>query len=209
MDSATLAHLLRTDLVPRAYASSPEVRDRRELLRSRAVLVGLRASRKNRIHALLAKGGLHSPVSDLFGRQWLATVVMESVYRATAEGYLRLINALGEEIEAISRELRSLVKEEPQAQLLMSLPGIGYYSALVLLAEIGDLGRFPCAATNAYPGAKPRTAPTLAVRDHVPSDVVPAAELPLLFAPPHAMSWLRFLLPTQSLVPEREADYPL
>src|SRR5438874_7406350 len=67
IDSATLAHLLRTDLVPRAYLAPRSLREVREVLRYRVQLVRLRTTIKNRVHALLAMRGLMSPVSDLFG----------------------------------------------------------------------------------------------------------------------------------------------
>ena len=42
VDARTLAHLLRTGLLPEAYIAPPELRDLRELLRHRATLVHLR-----------------------------------------------------------------------------------------------------------------------------------------------------------------------
>jgi len=35
------------------------------------------------------------------------------------------------------------VEQDPQAQLLCTMPGIGAYSALLILSEIGDIRRFP------------------------------------------------------------------
>jgi transposase len=55
IDAKTLAHLLRTGMLPEAYIAPPELRDLRELLRHRVVLVRLRTSVKNRVHALLAR----------------------------------------------------------------------------------------------------------------------------------------------------------
>ena len=36
-----------------------------------------------------------------------------------------------------------LAKEDEMASLLMTIPGIGYYSALLIVSEIGDIDRFP------------------------------------------------------------------
>ncbi len=33
--------------------------------------------------------------------------------------------------------------EDPRASLLTTIPGVGYYIALLLVAEIGDVNRFP------------------------------------------------------------------
>jgi transposase len=57
VDSKMLAHLLRTDLLPKAYIPTRETRDLRELLRYRASLVRFRTQIKNKIHAILSKNG--------------------------------------------------------------------------------------------------------------------------------------------------------
>jgi transposase len=36
----------------------------------------------------------------------------------------------------------TLAKEDEMASLLMTIPGIGYYSALLIVSEIGDINRF-------------------------------------------------------------------
>ena len=68
VDAMTLAHLLRTDLLPEAYVAPRELRDLRELLRHRSALTRMRSALKCRVHAMLAKHGIHHPYSDLFGR---------------------------------------------------------------------------------------------------------------------------------------------
>ena len=84
IDATILAHLLRTDLIPRAYLAPPTVRELRDLLRLRASLVRTRTALKNKIHAIVAKRGLRVPVTDLFGRagrSWLAEQALVPVHR--------------------------------------------------------------------------------------------------------------------------------
>src|SRR5205823_3861989 len=79
-DATDLADLLRMSRLPEAYVAPPAVRQLRELARQRAKLVALRSSLKAQVHAVLAKQGLHIPVSDLFGlggRQLLARAPLE------------------------------------------------------------------------------------------------------------------------------------
>lgn len=75
IDSETLAHLLRANLIPQAYAPSKDVRAIKRVLRQRMFLVRVQTMVKNRIHALLGQHVLERPeVSDLFGKvglQWL------------------------------------------------------------------------------------------------------------------------------------------
>jgi transposase len=58
VDAATLAQLLRADLLPEAWIAPQQVRDLRALLRHRAGLVRLSTSLKNRVHAVLADRGI-------------------------------------------------------------------------------------------------------------------------------------------------------
>jgi transposase len=83
VDSATLAHLLRADLLPESWKADRATRDARELLRLRISLGQERTSYKNQIHATLHQHGLRAPVSDLFGRQgraWLAVIFQQVVH---------------------------------------------------------------------------------------------------------------------------------
>jgi len=68
VDAPTLAHLLRTGLLPEAYIAPAELRDLRELLRHRAVLTRMRTAVKNRVHAQLARHGIRHAHTDLFGK---------------------------------------------------------------------------------------------------------------------------------------------
>jgi transposase len=67
VDARTLAHLLRTDLLPEAYIAPRELRDLRDLLRHRVALTRIRSALKQRVGAILAKHGIARPYSNLFG----------------------------------------------------------------------------------------------------------------------------------------------
>ena len=56
---------------------------------------------------------------------------------------MAIIGALNERIREVSKELERRVGENEGAKLLMTIPGISYFSALAILAEIGDISRFP------------------------------------------------------------------
>jgi transposase len=145
VDSATLAHLLRCDLLPESWKADRETQARRQQVRLRATLVRQRTRLKNQVHAVLHQQGLHSPVSDLFGRrgrQWLQAVKLPVQGRATVEVCCRMIDGYTEEIEKQNRQLSVEAREDARARLLTTIPGIGVYSAMLLLAEIGDIQRF-------------------------------------------------------------------
>jgi len=147
IDATTLAHLLRSDLIPRAYVPPPQVRDWRELVRHRAFLVRLRTRLKNRLHALLAKRGVAPPaVSDLFGvigLRWLKTLALAEPYGAMRTRYLAVLERLTQQIREAEQTIDQTVAAQPAAQLLETIPGVGRYLALLILAEIGEICRFP------------------------------------------------------------------
>src|SRR5262245_52155195 len=70
LDARGLNRLQRAGTLPAVWIPPSTLRDRRDLPRTRMVLVRQRPRLKNRIHAALAKYGVsRSDVSDLFGRQ--------------------------------------------------------------------------------------------------------------------------------------------
>src|SRR5882762_7788690 len=159
VDSATLAHLLRCDLLAESWRADRETQARRQQVRLRATLVRQRTRLKNQVHAVLHQQGLHSPVTDLFGkrgRQWLAGLKLPAAARESVNVCLRLLDGYSEEVQKQNLQLSERAKQDPRAQWLMTIPGIGECSAM-LLAEIGDLGRFrDKEALCSYAGLVPR-----------------------------------------------------
>jgi transposase len=148
IDATILAHLARADLLPTAYAPPVEIRELREVVRHRAKLVRERTRHKNRIHRVLAQYNIHAPCSDLFGKQGRVFLIevrdrLSTTSQLLLEDYLYLIGILNERITALNQLIRAWAKNDPRAALLMSMPGIGEYSAAIILAEIGDVHRFP------------------------------------------------------------------
>jgi transposase len=148
VDARTLAHLLRTGLLPEAYIAPPELRDLRDLLRHRATLVHLRTSIKNRVHALLARQGILPEHSDLFGtagRAYLSTLQLPHGPRRRLDSLLALIGDFDREITQTTREIDHRAKADPRVKLLCQIRGIGPYIAMLIIAEIGEVTRFPTA----------------------------------------------------------------
>jgi len=159
IDARVLGHLLRTDYLPTAYIPSVAVRDRRELLRYRCFLVRHRTSLKNRLHSLIAKRGISHPFSDLFGkagREWLCQLELPDIYLEEIEGIMEIIDQLEMKVKGLEKKIRERVEEDHLALLLLSVPGVGYFSSLLILAEIADIDRF-CDAKHlcSYAGLVP------------------------------------------------------
>lgn len=146
IDATTLAQLLRADLVPAVSIPPRAVRDPREILRYRASLVRLRTQFTNKLRAILSKTGVQPPTRTITGvksQRFLATVPVRPCYRLEFDGYLRLFETLPAEIHQVSQTIDAQAQADPEAQLLCTMPGIGAYSALLILSEIADVRRFP------------------------------------------------------------------
>src|SRR5438477_10915528 len=74
IDARTLAHLLRTNLLPEAWIAPPEVREGRRLVRLRAGPVRIRTRIKQQAHAVLGEHGMRVTASDMFGVRGLREV---------------------------------------------------------------------------------------------------------------------------------------
>jgi transposase len=146
VDSHMLAQLLRADLIATVHVSSLKTRKLKELLRHRQRLVRDATRMKNRIHMLLMKNNTSIPASDLFGvkgMKSLQEIDLPIYYRQQLKTYLTLYRQLTKQIEPLSKRVRRLARKDPMAQLLMTIPGIGFINAMFIVAEIEDISRFP------------------------------------------------------------------
>jgi transposase len=129
-------------------------------VRLRVTLGRQRARMKNLLQAVLHQEGFAKPVSDVFGkrgRQWLAGVELSAAARVAVDTYLRLIDQLDGLIAEQERELTRAAAADERARWLQTIPGIGAYSAMVILAEVGDVARFRDKKSLAsYAGLVPR-----------------------------------------------------
>jgi transposase len=148
VDARTLAHLLRADLLPEAYIAPRELRALRELLRHHIALTRLRTALKNRVHALLARQGVQHGRAELFGpqgRTFLAELSLPAPTRRRLESLLSLIADFDRELQALKREVRACARDDPRVTVLTRIPGVGPFIALLVIAEVGDVTRFPSA----------------------------------------------------------------
>jgi transposase len=154
-------YLAGGDVFPKSYLAPPAVRRMRSHFRQRLLLVRMRVALKNALHGQLFRLGvvIDEEVSDLFcrkGRRVLERLELDDHERGLIERKLQVVDQLTEHIEAMEAQLTEEIREDPRAQILMSLPGVGYLTAYTWLAEIGQLERFANGrALAAYAGCLP------------------------------------------------------
>jgi transposase len=161
IDARKLAELVRVNLFPAIWIPDRDTRRRRQLLHGRAFLVRQCTQIKNRIHGRLTTENLLFPHSDLYGRAgraWLNTIGLSPVLRGEVDRLLRLHDAVSSEINQLDNEVRRLRRDHPMIEPLHTIPGVGLFGALFLVAEIGTIERFRSShQLAAYAGLVPTT----------------------------------------------------
>ncbi len=147
LDTRGLLQLQRTGTLPTVWIPSHDLRDLRELPRTRMVLVRQRTQVKNRIHATLAKYALALPCSDVFGKRGRALLLQRLAELPPQTAFTTLcllahLDALTERITHIEQRMADLLEVNEEITLLMTIPGVGFILAVVILSEVGDVGRF-------------------------------------------------------------------
>jgi len=145
VNARILAQRLRADMLPLCFVPTRRQRDRRQFIRHRIHLVKVRTVVKNRIHALLDKHGLRSPYPTLFskkGLDWPHGLRLGFTDDAVLKSDLALLEALDEQIGFMEAKVAAVAVNDERVRLLMTMPGLGYFAASLLVAEICDIGRF-------------------------------------------------------------------
>ncbi len=155
VDARTLADLLRADMIPECYIPCQEIREVRDLARRRHYFVSTRTMFKNKIHAELSRRWIDYSKGDLFtqaGRDHL-----KSLQIAAVDDYLDSIEFLDAKIKELDSQIKEQALQDKYAKLLVTVPGISYYGALLISSEIADIKRFPdpehlCSYAKLAPG---------------------------------------------------------
>ena len=159
VDSATLAHLSRADLLPEAWMANQRTQQVRLLTRLRITLGQQRAKAKNQLQAVLHQEGFLKPVTDVFGkkgRAWLAGLALSPAARVVVEVWLQVIDQMDGAILEQETALKKMAEADARARWLQTVPGIGAYSAMVILGEVGEIERFGTKrALASYAGLTP------------------------------------------------------
>ncbi|MHB1434724.1 MAG: IS110 family RNA-guided transposase [Thermoplasmata archaeon] len=149
-DARRLAHLVRLDYFPRAYLPSEEVERLRDLVRMREDQVGKFRRTKQQLRALLVGHHLNHEAAkydDLFGVQalhWLRGVELAEPIEQQRMALLLEEGALYQrQVEVLTDGLAKAGADQDGVRILQSVPGIDYVLALTILAEVGDVKRFP------------------------------------------------------------------
>jgi len=162
VDAKTLVELLRADLIPEAYQINHDRRELRELTRGRLRLIQWRGKLQSTLWNQAIKYNV-----QISGSQWRQLEKLQRwlqpqlppAANLQAQLLLEQISQLQEHVHQIEEEIEKQIPFEASAERLMAVPGLGKVGAWTILAEIGDIRRFPSAKQfvsycRLVPGAK-------------------------------------------------------
>jgi len=160
-DAEVLADLLRTGMLPTCYVPPKEIRELRDIVRHRKVLVETVTVLKNKIRAILRREGVKCPFRDVLGKdamKWLSEVEVSPIQKDAILKLLVTADLIEKDVIGdYGRRIYAAFQFNEQAKILDTIPGISYLSAITILAEIGDIKRFPSDEELAsYAGLAPR-----------------------------------------------------
>jgi transposase len=163
LDAKGLNRLQRTGTLPTVWIPPMDLRDLRELLRTRMDLVVQRTELKNRIHAAMSRYCLIlEEAKDAFtiqGRQELDQLFQQLPPQTRFANSLLLeeFDDVQKRILRMEERMEEALEDSPEVRLLKTLPGVGRILSAVIALEIGDVKRFPSAGHLAsYAGTTPR-----------------------------------------------------
>src|SRR5215469_4762378 len=158
-DARHILRLLVENRFPRIWVPSWENRDVRQLLWHRHRMVQMRTRIMNQLQAVAVNEGLRCK-KRLWrekGRQQLESLTLAPWTSRRRRELLELLDRLNPTIAELSQAVEQEVEKFPEAQRLMTHPGVGALTALAFVLIIGDAERFACGKQIAsYLGLVPR-----------------------------------------------------
>lgn len=143
-DARLLRELLCEGRLPESWIPPEQVLEIRTLGRLYCALMGERQAWQQRIHAQLFHQGC-PPVRALLteaGRATLVTAELSPAGRQWVDTALRAIDALTTQITPLRAQLAGFARRQPGCRALQAHYGIGWLSAAIIWAELGDCRRF-------------------------------------------------------------------
>jgi transposase len=163
LDAGGLATLLHMGTLPAVWIPPGDLRDERELPRTRMAFSKVRTMLKNRIHSTLAKYALSLDTdSDIFTAKWrpqLLAVLQQlpAETRRCVDQELELLELLQAHIHRLEERILKRVEITPTIRRVMSIPGPAEILSIVIDRELGSIDRFPSPKHLAsYCGLVPR-----------------------------------------------------
>lgn len=162
-DAQGIAEVMRCGVYREVQVKNKSIREVSSLLSSRKQLVAQRTQSLMSLRGILKPFGVR--LGTMGKTKTAITKVLEKIRSfdlnpsviIAIENLLHVVIAITESVSRLDKEINQIIKDEPKAALLMSIPGIGPITSLKYLVEIGDPNRFKDSrSVGAYIGLTPK-----------------------------------------------------
>jgi transposase len=140
VDSEKLAKLARLQAIPEAYAPPHEMRALRRLVRERVFYAQEWTRVANHTYSILLQKGLPYR-TGILRRRTLRHEVDDPRFPEIARG-LDSLSRIEETTRALNHALSEAFEKSREAQLLATIPGVGKFTAVALVAFLSPIERF-------------------------------------------------------------------
>jgi transposase len=143
-DARGIAQIMRTGWYRAVHVKNPCCRSWRALLAARRIVLNKRRDVENGVRALLREAGLKlgTPSRRNFAARVIELVTDDPVLSALARSLLSVIAVMTQEIERLTKRVLDEVRIEPTCRRLMTVQGVGPFTALAFRATIDRPDRF-------------------------------------------------------------------
>jgi len=145
-DARYLRELLLIGRLPESWIPPAHILDLRARVRTRHLLSHQRTEWQQRMHAVLYHHGVpqRRDLLTLDKREWLANLALPTAAREQITTALSVIDALELKLIPFDEELRAYARKQPGCRTLADqIYGVGGLTAVTILAELGEVRRFP------------------------------------------------------------------
>lgn len=159
-DARGIADAMRTNHYKPVQIQNTQNNALRILLKSRSTLIENRILLKNTVRGFLKTYGIR--LGEVSHQNFSKTVNdllsnLPNEAKIGIESLLKGYQAMHEEIKKTDKRLNEICKQDKEARLLMTAPGVGMIVALTYKADLGDPCRFEKSrSVGAYYGMTPR-----------------------------------------------------
>jgi transposase len=149
LDVGKMARKLEEGQLRGIYIPARELHEQRQIGRTYAQCLKERKRAQIRVRSLMQEQGLLGPVPAAGWSaysEWLAGQKLAKPVERCVESLQRLRQAADEETQRLRAALQRLAQRPEHAGLVAALtgqPGVGTFSAIRLILELGDIRRFP------------------------------------------------------------------
>jgi len=162
LDAQVLAEFLAKEMIPTSYRPTPRQREHRRLVRQRHRVQRRLTAVKNRVRRVLSD--YNADRKSLFthpGVAYLKRACLSPADRFAMDQFLEEYEFGHKQLRESEQRLKEFMsqagpREAEQRALLLSIPGVGFVTAEVVLAELADIERFTSQKqVVAYAGLSP------------------------------------------------------